>query len=108
MKTVGFKKKHIVFVKHSIEAIIWIVAILLLAFDDPTGGCHYSLCLFKNLGLSFCPGCGLGHAISWLFRGEFSQSVQAHPLGIPALFVLIYRIFVVFSDSVKMVKIIYS
>lgn len=76
------------------ELIIWVSALLLLAIMDPAADNHYSLCFFKWAGLSFCPGCGLGHAISWLFRGELVASLNAHPLGILALAVLLHRIYV--------------
>lgn len=92
------------FFSHSIEAFIWLPGIVLLAMYNPADGCHFSLCLFKNLGLTFCPGCGIGHSIAWFFRGELQQSFQAHPFGIPALLLLFYRIFVVFSNSIKLIK----
>ncbi|RMH82168.1 MAG: DUF2752 domain-containing protein [Calditrichaeota bacterium] len=63
-----------------------------LAFLDPTGESHFSLCLFKHLGIEVCPGCGLGHAIAYLYRGEIAASFQAHPLGIPAVGILLSRI----------------
>jgi hypothetical protein len=73
---------------------VWITALLLLALMDPAEDPHYSLCFFKWAGISFCPGCGLGHAISWLFRGELIASFKSHPLGIFALTVLLHRIYV--------------
>jgi uncharacterized protein DUF2752 len=48
-----------------------------------------SLCPFDAvgdfLGLSFCPGCGLGHSVAYLARGQFAASFGAHPLGLPAV-----------------------
>ena len=63
-----------------------------LAVMSPTNDAHYSFCIFKFLGLKFCPGCGLGHSISYLFHGEIRKSFSAHPLGIFAVIVLICRI----------------
>ncbi|WP_317163649.1 DUF2752 domain-containing protein [Mucilaginibacter aquatilis] len=48
--------------------------------------------MFKIVGVNWCPGCGIGHSISWLLHGNIQQSFKAHWLGIPALLVIIYRI----------------
>jgi hypothetical protein len=73
-----------------------------------TPGCdpHYSFCVFKFLGLKFCPGCGLGHSISYLFHGDIPASFSAHPLGIFAVIVLMCRIYNlfrihIFSKTIK-------
>ena len=79
-----FKRKHL-------EAFFWIIGITLLAFTNPEGSGHLSLCPLKNMGFNFCPGCGLGHAISWLFRGELANSFNCHPMGIPAVAILLGR-----------------
>jgi len=79
------------FIRRHLEAIIWIAAILTLALMSPVDQC-YSLCLFHHLGIDWCPGCGLGHSIAWLFRGDLMNSFNAHPLGIPALAVITLRI----------------
>ena len=75
------------------ELVFWSGAIVLLFIFDPTQESHYSLCLFKNLGFQFCPGCGLGHSISYLLHGKLNASINTHPLGIIALPVILYRIF---------------
>jgi len=74
------------------ELAVWTVGLLCLAFMNPSATTHFSLCFFKWMGLSFCPGCGLGHSISWLFHGDIKQSLQAHPLGIFAVIILVRRI----------------
>lgn len=74
------------------EAVIWVVGLTAMAAADPTAPPLIDLCLFDAVGVSFCPGCGLGHAIAWLARGDVVASVQAHPLGLPAIGVLLYRI----------------
>jgi len=73
------------------EVSFWIVALVLLATMSPQDE-HASLCPFNALGLSFCPGCGLGHSISWLFHGDPMASFNAHPLGWLAVMILLYRI----------------
>jgi hypothetical protein len=74
------------------EVVVWITALLLLAFMSPTDA-HASLCPFSASGITFCPGCGLGHSISWLFRGNVDESFHAHPLGWLAVLILTWRIF---------------
>ncbi len=71
-----------------LEAAIWIVGLAAMAMMNPDGSHLISLCPLDALGLSFCPGCGLGHAIAYLARGELAASVRAHPLGLPAVVIL--------------------
>jgi hypothetical protein len=81
------------------EAVIWLVALVLLALTDPSDH-HYTLCPLHNLGWDFCPGCGLGRSVSYFFHMQPEQSFQAHPLGIPAVFLLLYRIVKIFRKPV--------
>jgi hypothetical protein len=74
------------------ELLFWVAGLLSLALTDPSSNTHFSLCPLRMLGLTWCPGCGLGHAISWLFHGDLRHSLQAHWLGAPALLILFYRI----------------
>ena len=75
-----------------LEAVIWIGALLYLAFVHNPGETHFVICPFNNLGIDFCPGCGLGNSVSLLFRGEIYNSFLSHPLGLFALTVLFIRI----------------
>jgi hypothetical protein len=79
--------------KFPLEAMIWTAGLIVLAFYNPDGETHFSICPLYNLGFDFCPGCGLGKSISLLFRGELTRSFAAHPMGIFAVIVLSYRIF---------------
>ncbi len=88
----SYKTKHL-------EAWFWITAIIILAFSDPVANGHSSLCLIKQLNLGFCPGCGLGHSIAWIFRGEIIKSFQSHPFGIPAIIILMTRSFSLLKDG---------
>ena len=72
------------------EALIWIAALIFLAFSNPAVH-HYTLCPLDNIGISYCPGCGLGRSIGYFFRLKMESSFIAHPLGIPAVFLLVYR-----------------
>ncbi len=86
---------HIRFQRFHIEALLWIVALVALGFDNPyLDEPHYSLCVFKMLGFNHCPGCGLGHSVSCILKGDFANSFTFHPLGIFAILILLHRIYV--------------
>ncbi|WP_276364381.1 DUF2752 domain-containing protein [Daejeonella sp. H1SJ63] len=74
-----------------VELFLWTGGLLLFAFTR-SGSDHYTLCPLDNLGISWCPGCGLGRSIRYFFQGEFQASFSRHWFGIPATFILIYRI----------------
>jgi hypothetical protein len=82
------------FLKTNFELIFWIAALIALGVSNPAAGPQYSLCPFKAIGITWCPGCGIGHAISWLLHGDLAKSWQAHWLGVPALLIITYRIYV--------------
>lgn len=65
----------------------------MMAMMDPGTSSHYSFCLFKFIGIQYCPGCGLGHSISYLFHGNFKESFNAHPLGLFAVVIILARIY---------------
>jgi hypothetical protein len=90
------------------ELVFWIAGLTCLAFTNPTGQAHFSLCPLKLLGFKWCPGCGLGHSISFLFRGDIKSSFQAHWLGIPALIIILYRIYVLAGLRLKPELTLYS
>jgi len=69
-------------------------ALISLALTSPTGNAHFSLCPLKMLGISWCPGCGLGHAICFLFHGDLKNSFHAHWLGLPAVIIILRRIYI--------------
>ena len=81
------------------EALIWSGALIYLAVTTHTDGQHFSLCWFRFFGFEHCPGCGLGHSISYLLHGEFLASLQAHWLGPAAVLLLIARIVTLTSRS---------
>jgi hypothetical protein len=80
------------------ELIFWVTAMLCMAFAHPTDNSHFTLCPLKLMGFNWCPGCGMGHAIIYLFHGQFSASFHAHWLGIPAVAIIFYRITQLFSS----------
>jgi hypothetical protein len=81
------------FFRKYFELITWITALALLAVMNPTADSHYSFCLFKFIGIKYCPGCGLGHSISFLFHGNFNASLSANPFGIFAIIIIMFRIY---------------
>ena len=75
----------------SFELSFWIIALIYLATIKPLQT-HLPFCLFKNIGISWCPGCGIGRSISYLLHGDVIKSFQTHFLGTFALLVIVYRI----------------
>lgn len=75
-----------------LEGFIWSAALVYLAFFFNPAESHFTICPLSNFGVDDCPGCGLGRSISLLFSGNITESYQTHILGIPAVFILIYRI----------------
>jgi hypothetical protein len=73
------------------ELFIWITALILLACSTP-GASHFTLCPLANLGITWCPGCGLGRAITHVFHGEIKQALALHWFVFPALAILLFRI----------------
>ena len=87
------------------EIIFWAAAILALFACNPSVQAHYSFCLLNNLGFKFCPGCGLGHSISWLLHGNLTASFKAHPLGILAVPIILFRIITLAKYNLRTIKI---
>jgi len=76
-----------------LELVFWVTALVLLATAN-THQHHFTLCPLANLGFEqWCPGCGLGRSISYIFHGKFAESFSAHWFGFPALIIIGYRIF---------------
>ena len=87
-----------------LESAIWISSLIYLAlFNDPFHK-HFTICPLSNAGFDYCPGCGLGNSISFLFNGYFLESFNTHYLGIPAVIIIMYRIFSLIKFNLKKVK----
>lgn len=78
--------------KNYFEVAAFSIGLLLLAFMDPYTATGPGLCLLENLGFQYCPGDGLGHSISFFFRGELSNAMEANVLGPFAVLILSGRI----------------
>ena len=71
--------------------MVFTIGLLLLGFMNPENS-GTSFCLFDLAGFEFCPGEGLGHSISYTFRGDFDSALNAHFAGPLAVIVLSLRI----------------
>jgi len=87
------------------EAIIWISGLIILAAINIDNSSHFTICPFRNLGIDFCPGCGLGKSVHYLLHFKIEQSLNAHPLGIFAFAVLVRRIYELTKSSYLNIKI---
>lgn len=87
------------FQKHS-EWLVFSIGLLLLALMSPSDA-GSSLCLFDWIGFDFCPGEGLGHSISYTFRGNFEAALEAHFAGPAAVLILTLRIFYIWKNMIK-------
>ena len=74
------------------EALIWASGLLVVALGNPESAFHFTLFLPDLLLDIRSPGYNLGHSIAFLFRGDITNSIQAHWLGIPATVILLLRI----------------
>jgi hypothetical protein len=78
--------------KFPLEQMCWSIGLLSLAVIPLSADEHLTICPLALLGFDWCPGCGLGRAISLAFHGQFQQSFQTHPLGLFAIGILTFRI----------------
>ncbi len=76
-----------------LEGIVWISALIYLATYSNYNQNHFTICPLSNLGIDNCPGCGLGRSVSMVLHGQFLHSFDFHWLGIPALIIILFRIF---------------
>jgi len=87
-----------------LEGFIWIAALFYFAFFVNPSETHFTICPLAYAGFEHCPGCGLVISISLLFNGYFSDSFNAHILGIPALLIIIHRIYSIIKFNLKKEK----
>jgi len=81
------------------EASVWISGLVYLLLFHAPGEAHFTICPLSNLGFEFCPGCGLGNSISYIFKGDFIASIHSHPLGIFALIIITLRIITIIKNN---------
>ncbi|MEQ7798298.1 DUF2752 domain-containing protein [Pedobacter sp. ASV1-7] len=91
------------------ELLFWITALLLLGTADlhvHEGDQHFTLCPLSNMGISWCPGCGIGKSIGYLLQGNFQASLNEHWFGIPALLIILNRIMVLIKIKLNNRKVL--
>ena len=74
------------------EAAIWVVGLIVLALGNPQSDFHFTIFWPYYVWDIKSPGYGLGHSISYLFRGDVVAAIETHILGIPAVTILVWRI----------------
>ena len=89
-----------------LEGFIWTFSLIYLAFYNLPFNPHFTICPLSNIGFDHCPGGGLGNSISLIFNGHLAGSVKTHILGIPALLIIISRIFTIIRFNLNKEKII--
>ena len=84
-----------------LEALVWISGLVLLLLIPSSGESHFTVCPLSLSGIEWCPGCGLGRSIAFLFQGSFKESFEMHPLGFIAVIILISRIIVLLKTHFR-------
>ncbi len=74
------------------EAAIWVVALVVLALGNPNSDFHFTIFWPYYVWGIKSPGYGLGHSISYLFRGDVISAIETHILGIPAVAIILWRV----------------
>ena len=83
------------------EAAIWVLGLTVLALGNPESDFHFTLFWPYYVWDIQGPGYGLGHSISYLFRGDVVAAVQTHILSIPAVAIIAWRIFTLQSRIIR-------
>ena len=74
------------------EAAIWAAALIVLALGNPNSESHFTIFWPYYVWGIKSPGFGLGHSISYLFRGDVISAIESHILGIPAVAIILWRV----------------
>ena len=74
------------------EAVIWVAALVVLALGNPNSDFHFTIFWPYYVWGVKSPGYGLGHSISYLFRGDVISAIETHILGIPAVAIILWRV----------------
>jgi hypothetical protein len=74
------------------ELFIWTGALLFLYFGVGDSGAQTSLCIFHWMGISVCPGCGIGRSMHAALHGDLTRSFHYHWFGVPGVAIIAYRI----------------
>ncbi|MEJ7557001.1 MAG: DUF2752 domain-containing protein [Pedobacter sp.] len=92
-----------------LELLFWVASLIGLALAEPEihgHAQHFTLCPLANLGFQWCAGCGIGRSITQLFQGNIEESLAHHWFGIPALTIILFRIWTLSKLRFKSYKLI--
>lgn len=92
-KLINLLKITFKFLKDNFELTFWLTGLMYLISINPTND-HFTFCPLNQIGIDWCPGCGLGKSLSFIFHLDLLQSIKTHPLGIFALIIIIHRIYI--------------
>ena len=67
-------------------------ALMVLALGNPNSESHFTIFWPYYVWGIKSPGFGLGHSISYLFRGDVISAIESHILGIPAVAIILWRV----------------
>lgn len=84
------------------EAAIWVAALVILALGNPNSDFHFTIFWPYYVWGIKSPGYGLGHSISYLFRGDVVSAIETHILGIPAVAIILWRVITLQAKLFKM------
>lgn len=87
-------------IRANLELLTWVAILVVLFFSNPDNHA-FTLCPLDNLGFEYCPGCGLGRSCMHALNGHFVDSFYSHPLGIIAIFIIIFRIVTLTKNAIK-------
>lgn len=90
--------------KSYFEIAAFSMGLLLLALMNPGTPNGPSLCVLDQIGISFCPGDGLGHSIAYSFRGDIGNAMESHILGPATIIIIAGRIGYLVRQRIKFSK----
>lgn len=79
------------------------MALLAMALLNPESA-SASICPLDLMGFENCPGQGLGKSMAYSFRGDFSESIRAHPVGLVSILIIMGRIVSIFKRNSQLSK----
>ena len=87
------------YIHNHLEWMVFTIGLIALALMSPDTT-EPTLCLLDRFGIAWCPGDGLGHSISYTFRGDFISALEANFVGPFAVLILVLRIIYLIKKNV--------
>ncbi len=79
-------------------------ALVVLALGNPNSDFHFTIFWPYYVWGIKSPGFGLGHSISYLFRGDVISAIESHILGIPAVAIILWRVLTLEMKRFKSIR----